>query len=112
VVYLFFISSLLGMLRHRSLPQRLKRLKRELPQDISSTDAKKAIDEVHNLRNLAAHGDFLPERKHPLVAPTVEAFLAMCILFDLTTCSIPIRTEQQAPIVSLRHALSAISAIK
>jgi hypothetical protein len=102
------IKSLLGMLRNQSLPSRMRLLVKKLEEHVPGSEAKLVLSSAHRLRNIASHGGSIPEITMPEVHPTIQALLSFCVLYDLTTCGIPIKVNEYGYIAAMRNANQAI----
>lgn len=106
------IRDLLQLLRSQSLPRRLKLLGRKLQPSIPKSDTELVMEVVRRLRTITAHGQSLKEIKLPQVAPAVQALLGMCVLYDLTTCSIPIKAREHSHIMAMKQVSRAIKKLR
>jgi hypothetical protein len=83
------IRSVLALLKHQSLPQRLKLLMEAIAPHVSDNHAKAIISGALSLRTIAAHGGSIASLKIPRVSPIVTALAGACVLYDLLTSDFP-----------------------
>ena len=106
------IKGVLGLLQHQSLPRRLKLLAKKLQPSVSKRDGELIADAVRDLRKVAAHGQALPKTVHPKIGPAVEALLGLCVLYDLTTCSVPISANESSYIAAMKRVRGAVDELR
>lgn len=87
------LRGLLSMLNSQGLPQRLKMLGRVVQPDIGQAKFADLILSTLDLRRVAAHGHPVTDLSLPKLAPTIEALLAACVIWDLKTSGMPIGTS-------------------
>jgi hypothetical protein len=85
------IEGLLGMLQFQSLPQRLKKLAKQLREHIPKPIANEVIGHALRFRKFQAHGGSWDEMRIPLISPTLQVLAGMCVMWDLTTSGFPVR---------------------
>lgn len=101
------IEGILGMLKHESLPQRLRRLAADIEHSLSRADAKVVIRNALRLRTLEAHGGGWDEMTIPLLKPTLEALVSICVLWDLASSGMPGREGNRYLTAASRLAFNA-----
>jgi hypothetical protein len=104
------IKTLLSMMRQQSLQEKIHLLTSKLHPWLSKSDAKLLIKIINKLRNASAHGGALSYISSPLVAPTVEALMSCCVLYDLTTTSMSFEADgnSHSALRSVKHALEEL----
>lgn len=106
------IRNLFKMLQQQSLSKKLTSLFSKMNFDLSPSAQKDLVKTILELRTIAAHGSPYSESTIPRAAPAIQALASACSLFDLTTCGVPIRANEHAPIPAANDLESALRELK
>ncbi len=106
------IKGLLGLLQHTSLPNKLKRLMKTVGTLFDNKDREMLIGSVIELRRQSAHGQIAPKINMSKVGATVMALAAICALYDLMSCGVPLKSETNEDIWPLKVAKGALADLK
>jgi hypothetical protein len=104
-------SGLLGQLNRPSLSLRLKIFFSKLGPYIKEQEANTLIKKIAQFRNLAAHGGKFKLADEPFLAPTVQAFLGCCSMYDLHLSGAPMRTKHGRYAKTYDDTISALRAL-
>lgn len=105
------IRGTLGLLKHRSLPQRLKGLMNAISTAVTQEDAKIIMDGTLGLRTIAAHGGSITSPSIPRVSPIVTALTGCCVLYDLLTSAFPARANDSSRVRAAQQISLALDSI-
>lgn len=102
------IHSVIGMLKHHSLPQRLKLLMAALAPAVTPAQAKTIISGAVSLRVIAAHGGSIASLSIPRVQPIVTALAGACVAYDLLTSGFPPKANEHTRLRAMRQIKDSV----
>jgi hypothetical protein len=105
------LRGILKLLKHTSLPKRMKMIGKALSRHIPAEDAELIFESARQLRTSGAHGSST-EFKIQNLAPTIAGLAAMLVLFDLVTCGVPINAMGDRRILPMRKVYEVIEYLK
>lgn len=106
------ISSVIGMLKNRSLPDQLRALFACVVDVLDGPNQKLLLASVMELRTIAAHGGAILESSTPKLAATVDALAAICVLFELTTSGVPLAADKRPPLVAIGQLTESMARLR
>jgi hypothetical protein len=102
------IKGVLSLMKHQSLPQKLKAMFEALSQFIKPEYAKKITTATLELRAIAAHGNPLANFSVPRISPVVRALTCSCVLYDLLTSGVPLKANETFRLRAIRDLEEAV----
>jgi hypothetical protein len=102
------VRGVINLLRHRSLPQRLKLVLDAIAPHITNAESKKIRSGTLGLRAIAAHGGPISELSIPRVRPIVVALAGVCVLYDALTSGFPTNAGESRRLRALRETKEAL----
>lgn len=102
------IKSILGGLQHLPLRSKLELLMKRIGSAVPTNLSQRLVPSVLKLRQSGAHGGSITELANLRTAPTAEALLGCCILYDQLTSGLPMEAHPHQRINAMKRSIWAL----